>query len=59
MDKSTTVFDTRDFKISRRAYALECAFEYFIALLVADAFIAKLLKHLGASDALCGVISSF
>ncbi|MBP5236759.1 MAG: MFS transporter [Clostridia bacterium] len=59
MDKGASVFDTRDFKISRRAYALECAFEYFIALLVADAFIAKLLKHLGASDALCGVISSF
>ncbi len=34
-------------------------FEYFVALLVADAFIAKLLKYFGTSDALCGIISSF
>ena len=33
-------------------------FEYFIALLATDAFLAKLLKDIGISDALTGVLSS-
>ena len=53
------VYNSREYKRSKRAYTLECMFEYFISLLVADAFIAKLLKYFGASDELCGVISSF
>ncbi len=52
-------YKSPEFRRSRGAYVLECAFEYFIALVVTDAFLAKLLKSMGASDALCGIISSF
>ncbi|MBQ9085628.1 MAG: MFS transporter [Clostridia bacterium] len=44
---------------SRRAYCLECMFEYFVSLLVTETFLAKLLSNIGMSDALIGVISSF
>ena len=43
---------------SRRAYTLECAFEYFVALMVGDAFLAHLLSYMGIEDAVIGVISS-
>ena len=43
---------------SRWAYIAECAFEYFVALLVADPFITKLLKHLEFDDATIGIIQS-
>ena len=56
MDAS--VFQSTAYTRSRRAYTLECAFEYFVALLVADAFLASLLSHMGISDAVVGVISS-
>ncbi len=59
MTKDADITLNREYAVSRRAYTLECMFEYFISLLVADAFIAKLLKYFGASDALCGVVSSF
>ncbi|MBP5208612.1 MAG: MFS transporter [Clostridia bacterium] len=59
MSENTDIYSSKDYKISRRAYSLECMFEHFIALLVTDAFIAKLLKYFGTSDALCGIISSF
>lgn len=36
---------------SRWAYIAECAFEYFIALLVADPFLTKLLLYIGLDDA--------
>ena len=52
------MFDTPAYKRSRRAYILECAFEYFVTLMVADAFLATLLSHLGLDDAVIGVISS-
>ncbi len=52
------IFQTPEYKRSRRAYILECAFEYFIALMVADAFLATLLTELGLNDAVIGVISS-
>ena len=58
MQDLTDKYTSKEYKLSRRAYITECMFEYLVALLVADAFIAKLLKYLGASDALCGVISS-
>lgn len=48
----------KEYKVSRGAYKAQCAFDYFIALLVSDAFLAKLLKHIGIGDALTGVISS-
>ena len=59
MSENTDIYSSKDYKISRRAYSLECMFEHFVALLVTDAFIAKLLKYFGTSDALCGIISSF
>lgn len=52
-------FETKEYKRSRLAYTMQCAFEYFIALLVADAFLAKLLTELKVSDNLIGIISSF
>ena len=52
------IFQTPPYKRSRRAYILECAFEYFVALMVADAFLATLLTELGLNDAVIGVISS-
>ncbi len=52
------IFDSKEYKSSRNAYSLQCMFEYFIALLSSDAFLAKLLKDIGLSDAATGVISS-
>ncbi len=52
-------FQTKEYRRSRKAYTMQCAFEYFIALLVADAFLAKLLTALGIGDNLIGIISSF
>lgn len=51
-------FNAPGYRRSRWAYTLECAFEYFIALMVADAFLATLLTEMGLSDAVIGVISS-
>lgn len=53
------VYGSAEYKRSQKAYTIECAFEYFIALVVTDAFLAKLLRSMGADDALCGIISSF
>ena len=55
----TSVFESKDYQRARSAYRWACAFEYFVALLVADAFLAKLLTALGMSDAMIGIISSF
>lgn len=43
---------------SRGAYTLECAFEYFLALMLANPFITTLLSHLNLSDAAIGIIQS-
>ena len=51
-------FSAPDYRRSRIAYTMESTFEYFIALLVADSFLAKLLSSIGLSDALIGVVSS-
>jgi len=37
----------------------QCTLEYFVSLLVTDAFLAKLLSSLGVGDAMVGIISSF
>ena len=52
-------YQSPDYRRSRAAYVAQCATEYFVALLVTDAFLAKLLAYVGISDALVGVISSF
>lgn len=55
----TPDFSSAVYRRSRRAYVLQCMFEYMIALLVADAFLAKLLNALELDDATIGIISSF
>ena len=55
---SAEIYGTPAYRRSRRAYTLECAFEYFATLLVGDAFLAKLLGAIGLDDALIGVVSS-
>ena len=52
------LFSLPAYKRSRWAYTFECAFEYFVSLMVADAFLATLLTNMGISDATIGVISS-
>ncbi len=53
------IFETKEYKRSRIAYRAQTTFEYFIMLLVSDAFLAKLLSNLGVSDSLIGIITSF
>ncbi len=52
------VYQSPAYKRSRRAYCMQAAFEYFIAILVSDAYLAKLLTHIGLDDALIGIIAS-
>ncbi len=58
MDSNLKIYDTPEYKRSRSAYLIECAFEYFVALLVTDAFLANILKSIGFSDEATGVMSS-
>ena len=51
-------FQSKEYKRSRKAYCIECAFEYFVSWLVVDAFLAKVLTAIGVEDSLIGVISS-
>jgi len=59
MNQNKIDYNSPDYKRSRGAYMAQCTVEYFVSLLVTDAFLAKLLTHIGISDALTGVISSF
>ena len=59
MNTIENIYNTKGFRCSRKAYVGQCAIEYFISLLVADAFLANLLSNMGISDALIGIISSF
>lgn len=52
------IFDTPAYTRSRRAYTLECAFEYFVTLLTSGTFLATLLTSMNVDDAATGVISS-
>ena len=52
-------FNSIEYRRSRASYMAQCTVEYFTSLLVTDAFLAKLLTHLGISDSLIGIISSF
>lgn len=51
-------FLTPKYKRSRTAYILQAGFEYLGTLLVADAYLAKLLGYLQISDAVIGILSS-
>ena len=59
MTTEIDVFQSKAYKRSRSAYRWECTFEYFVSLLVGDAFLASLLTYIGISDAMAGIISSF
>lgn len=52
------IFDSTEYRRSRSAYTVQCAVEYMVDLLVTDAFLAKLLKNIGLSDAVIGIVSS-
>lgn len=56
MDKME--LDSPACKRTRGAYILQAMFEYFISILVTDAFIAKILDYLGVSEANIGVITT-
>ena len=53
-----SLFESPDYRRSRNAYTAQCAFEYFVSILVSDAFLAKLLKQIGLDDASVGIIAS-
>ncbi len=57
-EQNLDIYSSRDYKRSRAAYALECTFEYFVALLVSDAYLANLLRYMGISDPMIVIISS-
>ena len=58
-DIMENIYDSAEYKRSRKAYIVQCTAEYFVSILIADAFLAKLLSNIGVSDALTGIISSF
>ena len=53
------IFETKEYKNNRKFYVIQAALEYFIALTLTDAFLAKVLTHLGISDSVIGIVSSF
>ncbi len=55
---SKSDYQSRAFRRSRVAYMLECAFEYFVAILVGDTILPYLLSEIGMPDSLIGVTTS-
>ena len=53
-----TIFQSRDYKRSRAAYVGQETCNYFINLLLVDAYLATLLSYIGISDAIIGIIAS-
>lgn len=58
MNNENGIYDSKDYKKSRFAYKMECTFEYFVALLIADAYLSSLLSAIGMPDSLVGIVSS-
>ena len=54
----TNAYTAPGYARTRWAYTIECAFEYFIALLVANPFLTSLLTYLELDDATVGIIQS-
>ena len=54
----TDLYSSPAYRRSRVAYHIQCVTEYFVTLLVADVFLAKLLKSIGLSDSVIGIVSS-
>lgn len=57
-DEQMIIFQSREYKRSRVAYVGQETCNYFIQLLLVDAYLATLLSHLGISDAIIGIIAS-
>ncbi len=47
------------YKTSRLLYIIEAALEYFISIAVGTVYLARITTHIGMSDALTGILSSF
>ena len=45
--------------LTRKSYIVEALLEYLVSILVSGTFLSAILKHIGVSDALAGIISSF
>ena len=52
------IYDSKEYRKSRFAYKMECTFEYFVALLIADAYLSSLLTAIGMPDSMVGIVSS-
>ncbi|MBQ9805986.1 MAG: MFS transporter [Clostridia bacterium] len=52
-------FSSPEYRRSRVAYVLYALFDYFVGILVADAFLAKLLSAMGFRDSEIGILASF
>ena len=48
-----------NYRVSRVLYIIEAALEYFISMLVAGAYLAKVSAEIGISDGLIGILTSF
>ena len=59
IEEQNKKFQSPEYKRSRSVYMAQCTFEYLLSLLVTDAFLTKLLSHLGLDDTTIGIISSF
>ena len=58
MNNDHGMYDSKEYKKSRFAYMMECTFEYFVTLLIADAYLSNLLTAIGMSDSMIGTVSS-
>lgn len=58
MMQETNMYEGSEYKRSRTAYMMQCAFEYFVAIVVGGSFLTKLLGYVGFSDGAIGIISS-
>ena len=57
--KRNVLGDKDPYKVSRVLYIIEAALEYFISILFADSYLAKITTSIGMSDSLIGVLSAF
>ena len=57
--EAETDFSSSAYRRSRTAYILYAMFEYFVSILLTDAFLAKLLSNVGFRDSEIGILSSF
>lgn len=58
MKYDAAIYASTDYKRSRLSYMNLCHVEWFVHLLAMDAFLAKLLTHVGVEDGLVGVITT-